>query len=120
VRLLRHRRIRLSVLLLCAWSFLAPALNRNARGSQTTQSCSCPMCRTLGGSAHCACCEAGKCTCHMSSSEDNTQSILLLQPVVIPRSEEFFVIFPTAELVPSAQPNIGMPDLATPTPPPRG
>lgn len=77
------------------------------------------MCRTLGGGAHCACCDAAKCACHMSSDENNTQSFLVMQPAVFSIPEEFRIVLRSAKLVAAAPHGICMPDLVIPTPPPK-
>ncbi len=120
VNLLRHRMIVLSMLLFCSWPSLAPPLCAGPRSRLTESGCSCPMCRSLGGGAHCACCAAGKCSCHLSSGEDGAPLILATQPAVMVHPEEFRVFLPSARVVPASPGRIDMPDLAIPTPPPKG
>jgi hypothetical protein len=120
VRLVRHRAIRLFVLLLCAWSFLAPPLCASPRSRKAVSVCSCPMCRAIGGGGHCACCDEGKCSCHLSSGDNDALLVLATQPAVVSNPVEFGIILPFEKLDPAVHHKIDMPDLAIPAPPPKG
>ncbi len=117
---MRHGAVREFVILLFAWSFLALPLHWDALGGPAKQSCSCPMCRTIGGGAHCECCEAGKCNCHMTTGKDYPEVVLVVEPAVLPDPGAYVVILPSVAFDLPAPHKTPIPDLIIPTPPPKG
>ena len=114
-----HLAVRLILILLYSWTFVARPGYMQPPRTGTAQSCSCPMCRALGDGHHCACCQNDRCTCHMSSGEDDARLLLLLEPAVFCKQAEVRVILPSTHVDLESPRSTPIPDLSIPTPPPR-
>lgn len=134
MRLLRHPHLRLPAILLCVASFLALPVHLASNGlsvvilrgraystiERESPACCCPMCRASGGTAHhCACCKGDSCTCSLSSDEEDSWLLLVIESATFTGPDEFYANLSSSPLI-SAFPILSRSIvLPVPTPPPR-
>ena len=128
---MRHKRVRLGIILLYAASAFALPVPLSTNGLAillyfcdeayaAPAASGCPMCRAAAD-AHreCECCRDGACTCNISSDEEYIRVILLLDSAILVEPESAETILPVLLPPSGAPPSIPIPVMPVLTPPPK-
>jgi hypothetical protein len=134
MRVLRHAHLRLPAILLSLASFLAFPVHLASNGlsilillgpahstiGSEKPACSCPMCRaSKGASHHCACCEGKACTCTVSSEEEDSWLLLVIESATFTGPDEFYANLSSSPLESAFPVLTSAIALPVPTHPPR-
>ena len=82
--------------------------------------CQCPMCRSGAAGESCACCRHdGKCSCSMSSADDENGQTFSRDAAVLRKQEPFSDLPPFVRRVGAVPCLISITELTVPAPPPK-